>query len=114
MSAQRTVESKWRGGLCCEVAAGDFVITVDEPHHVGGTNFGPEPTALLLASVASCFTLAIAYSAKKKSIELDDLLVNVTGTYDGPRFRTISITSHLGCYAGDVDSLIRADRKSVV
>ncbi|MEX3010618.1 OsmC family protein [Hoeflea sp. TYP-13] len=108
MTGQRMVESTWRGGLCCDVSAGEFVVTVDEPEHVGGSNLGPEPTALLLASVASCFTLAIAYSARKRSIALDDLTVSATGIYDGPRFRSISIESRLGCDPDRVDTLVQA------
>ena len=90
------------------MAAGDFNVAVDEPESVGGTNSGPEPTLLLLASIASCFTLAIAYSAQKQSIALEDIRVTVTGTYDGPRFRAIKIDSRVGCESADVEPLVRA------
>lgn len=94
--------------MCCEVEAGDFVVTVDEPEHVGGTNRGPEPTALLLASVASCFTLAIAYSAQKQSVALDGLSVQVTGFYDGPKFRSIRIDSELNCCPTKLAPIVQA------
>lgn len=108
MAAQRSVQSQWRGGLRCDVTAGDFVITVDEPKAVGGTDGGPQPTELLLVSVASCFTIAMAHLARKRSIELRDLTVTVTGTYDGPRFRAISIVSRVGCEPSELESLVRA------
>ena len=108
MTGQRSVESTWRGGLRCDVKAGDFVIAVDEPESVGGTNCGPQPTELFLASIASCFTLAIAYSARKRAIAIHDLSVMVTGTYDGPRFRSIRIDSRLGCDPADIAPLVRA------
>jgi organic hydroperoxide reductase OsmC/OhrA len=63
---------------------------------------------LFLASIASCFTLAVAYSARKQAIVLDSLSVTVTGTYDGPRFRAINIVSRLGCDPADVEILVRA------
>ena len=78
--------SRWDGGLRAVVDAGGFELIVDEPESVGGTGRGPQPTELLLASVASCFTLAVAHSARKRDIELAGLHVDVTGTYDGPRF----------------------------
>lgn len=108
MSGQKTVESVWRGGLCCDVDMGGFSVTVDEPPSVGGTDLGPEPTSLLLASVASCFTVAIAYCARKRSVELTDLRVAVTGTYDGPKYSAITISSQLGCDPSEVDGIIRA------
>jgi uncharacterized OsmC-like protein len=108
MTSQRSVEGVWRGGLRCDVAAQSFVIVVDEPKSVGGTDSGPQPTDLFLASVASCFSLAVAYSARKQSVELNSISVTVTGTYDGPRFRAINIVSRLGCNPAELDKLVRA------
>jgi putative redox protein len=108
MTSQRSVEGIWRGGLRCDVAAQTFVIVVDEPKSVGGTDSGPQPTDFFLASIASCFALAVAYSARKQSIELDSLSVTVTGAYDGPRFRAINIVSRLGCNPAEVEKLVRA------
>lgn len=111
MVAKRSVESTWRGGWRCDVKAGDFVLTSDEPESVGGTNSGPQPTEIFLASIASCFTLAIAYCARKQSIVLHELTVTVTGIYDGPRFRAITISSRLGCDPADVGPLVNAAEK---
>lgn len=110
-----SVESIWRGGFRCEVTAGDFVFSVDEPVAVGGTETGPMPTELMLASVASCFTLAVAYNAKKLSIDLNDLAVEVTGVYEGPRFSEIQIAAKLGCDPSHVEALVeRAERTCYV
>ena len=87
----RTVVSRWDGGLRAVVDAGGFELVVDEPESVGGTGRGPQPTELLLASVASCMTLAMAYSARKRDVELTGLHVAVTGTYDGPQFSDLRI-----------------------
>lgn len=88
---ERTVSSRWDGGLRAVVDAGGFELVVDEPESVGGTGKGPQPTELLLASVASCMTLAMAYSARKRDVELAGLHVAVTGTYDGPQFSDLRI-----------------------
>ena len=50
------------------------------------------PTELLLASVSSCFALALAWAARKNDVELPDLEVSATGTYQGPKFAGIAIT----------------------
>jgi uncharacterized OsmC-like protein len=59
---------------------------------VGGTGTGPMPTDLLLASVSSCFALALAWAARQQGIQLPDLEVSATGTYQGPKFAAIEIT----------------------
>lgn len=75
---------------------GGYRILVDEPVDAGGTGMGPGPTDLLLSSVASCFTLALVYSARKHQIALESVQVEVVGTYDGPRYRAIDIVARLG------------------
>lgn len=90
--SERTVTSTWDGGMRALVQAGEFDLVVDEPESVpGGRNTGPQPTELLLASVASCFTLAMAHSAAKRGVELVGLEVDVTGHYAGPSFDRMTI-----------------------
>jgi putative redox protein len=92
MTAQRRVSARWDGGLRAVVDAGRFQLIIDEPESSGGTDRGPQPTDLLLASVASCFALAMAHVARKSGTELADLQVVATGTYDGPRFSAVAVS----------------------
>ena len=87
----RSVNAEWLGGYQVDVAAGGFDLRVDEPASKGGGDTGPQPTDYLLAAVASCFVLALVYSARKRDVELPSVSVNVTGTYDGPRFADVAI-----------------------
>lgn len=105
----RTVTSVWEAGMRCRVQAGAFPLVVDEPESAGGTDRGPQPTELLLASVASCFTLALAYSAAKRGVAPDALEVDATGEYDGPRFSSIRISVRArGVDGGELDRLVAA------
>jgi putative redox protein len=88
----RTIHARWAGGLRSQVQAGRFPLVVDEPETAGGSDLGPAPTDLLLASVGSCFTLALAYTAAKRGIEVRDIRVTVTGIYAGMRFGAMDIT----------------------
>ncbi len=106
----RSVSSSWTPGpLRCEVTAGAFTIAVDEPEPVGGTGAAPQPTDLFLASLASCFTLALVYSAEKKSIPLSDVKVDVVGDYAGPRFAALRVIVDVaGPGAEELATLIEA------
>ena len=86
-----SVVARWDGGWRCRVAAGDFDLVVDERETSGGTNTGPMPTEYLLAAMASCYTLALAWAAGKRGLELPGLTVTATGTYDGPRFSRLQL-----------------------
>jgi len=68
------------------------VLVVDEPASAGGTDTGPMPTELLLASLSSCYALALAWAARKRGFELPDLEVTATGSYQGPKFAAIELT----------------------
>lgn len=107
---ERTVQASWAGGLRAVVRTGDFEVVADEPASAGGTGTGPQPTDLLLASVASCFTLALAFSARKLGMDLDpDTQVEVTGRYEGPQFSSIRIAVHTSAPAGeDLGTLIKS------
>ena len=82
----------WTGGWRCEVEAGGFSLVVDEPADVGGTGTGPMPTDLLLASLSSCYALALAWAARKQGFELPDLEVTATGTYQGTKFSELHLS----------------------
>ncbi|MGH3478938.1 MAG: OsmC family protein, partial [Nocardioidaceae bacterium] len=62
------------------------------PEKAGGTDTGPQPTDLLLASISSCMALAIAFVARKRGIELDGLEVTGVGVYKGLRFDRVSLS----------------------
>jgi uncharacterized OsmC-like protein len=87
----REVTASWRGGFRVDVDAGRFVLRVDEPEEVGGSDTGPQPTDLLLSSIASCFALAVVWSARKHEVPLGEVSVAVTGTYDGLRFGDVHL-----------------------
>jgi len=89
--SERAVQARLTGGLRAVIQAGDFELVADEPESIGGTNTGPRPTELLLASIASCFTISLAYSARKRHLELADVEVDVTGRLDGPQFVSFRI-----------------------
>ena len=90
-AVERIVDARWEGGMRSSVKAGDFEIIVDEPESAGGTDSGPQPTDLFLASIASCFTLSMAHTARKRGIELPGLRVRVVGTYDGLKFTRVDL-----------------------
>lgn len=69
----------------------DFDIRTDEPPSAGGTDEGPTPTELFLASLATCFTLAVAHVARKRDVALDELSVRVEADYEGLRFARLRL-----------------------
>lgn len=86
-----SVESTWEGGYRCTVSTRQFRIRIDEPESAGGGDTGPQPSEVFLASLAGCFTLALYHVAKKRDLELPDITVTATGTYQGPGFARLAV-----------------------
>lgn len=80
--ARDTATAVRAGGLRSRVtagaASGSVTFEVDSA--------GPSPTDHLLVALALCYAAALAWVAGKRRIELPDLMVTATGSYQGQRF----------------------------
>jgi putative redox protein len=103
---ERTVRTRWTGGMRAVTDVDGFEIVVDEPETHGGTGTGPQPTDLLLASVATCIALSIAFVARKRRVELLGLDVRVVGTYKGLEFERIAASISSGTPAEVLEELV--------
>jgi putative redox protein len=106
-----TVESTWEGGYRCTVATRQFRIKIDEPESAGGGDTGPQPSEVFLASLAGCFTLALYHAAKKRDIDLPDITVRATGTYEGPGFVHLAVEVESGADREVMESLIEPAKR---
>jgi putative redox protein len=79
-------------GYEARIAVRGHQITVDEPEGDGGRDNGPTPTELLLAALASCYTLALRWSAGRHNVPLGDIRIAAAGTYEQLRFSSIRLT----------------------
>ena len=85
------VVSASAGGYVARVAVRGHEFIVDEPVADGGTDRGPSPTELLLAALASCYTLSLRWAAGRRGTRLGDIEVIATGTYDHLRLSRIRL-----------------------
>jgi putative redox protein len=85
------VTAAWRGGYRSQVSARGHEIAVDEPESAGGANAGMMPTEVFCAALASCYCLALAHVAAKRSLELPGLCVTVRAERAGRELRYGSV-----------------------
>ncbi len=87
----RHVTARWTGAQSAVTDLGGVHLAIgDDAPPLDGAP-APLPTEVLLASVASCFAIAMAFVAAKRDEELPGLEVEVIGDYSGPRVSTIEI-----------------------
>jgi len=64
-------------GFAQEIFAGPHRLTADEPAAVGGTDTGPGPYDLLLASLGVCTSMTVAMYARRKGWPLESVTVRL-------------------------------------
>jgi putative redox protein len=104
--ADKNLLARWEGGYRARVSVRDFEILADEPASAGGGDEGPTPTELFLASLATCFTLAVAHAARKRSITIRQLEVRVRADYEGLRFAWMRLEVKTDLARGDAEQLV--------
>jgi putative redox protein len=102
----------WRGGYRADCEARQYTISADETSDYGGSDEGPMPTEILVVALASCFALAIAHAARKRSLTLPDLVVRAEsfrapGEVRYERF-VVDIESS---YGGGLEDLVEAAKR---
>jgi uncharacterized OsmC-like protein len=95
-------------GYETRVTARGHEITADEPAADGGTDRGPTPTELLLAALASCYTLALRWAAARRGVDLGRVQVTAVGGYEQLRFSEIRLAIAADFPPGEEPGLLAA------
>jgi len=64
-------------GFAQEIVVGPHRLPADEPASVGGTDTGPNPYDLLLASLGACTSMTVALYARRKGWPLEGVTVRL-------------------------------------
>ena len=67
-----------------------FTLVSDEPRVLLGTNAGPNAVELVLAALASCLSVGIAYNAAARGIQIRHLTLAIKGPIDVQAFLGLS------------------------
>jgi uncharacterized OsmC-like protein len=63
----------------CTMGAKPFKLLIDAPPGLDGTNEGPSPLLVILASIGACIVAVTRFWAKIMNIEIESLTVNSRG-----------------------------------
>ena len=103
----------FHGGYAATVRARGHELAVDEPAEVGGADGGMMPTELLIASLASCFALALGHVARKRERELPGLRVCVAAHRAAGelRYEKLTVTAFADVPGDELAALVDRARR---
>jgi len=73
----KAIARRENGTLKHEIDMGTHSVTADEPEKSGGSDAGPNPQALLAASLAACSAITMEMYANRKGWDIGDVEVEV-------------------------------------
>jgi uncharacterized OsmC-like protein len=95
-SSRTTIQGFYGAGAEDTSRAGPFVIDGDEPPVLLGSNRAPNAVELVLAGLASCLAVGVAYNAAAQGITIDALSFDLEGDLDLHGFLGLSDTTRPG------------------
>lgn len=94
--SRTTIQSFYGAGQEDTSRSEPFVLEGDEPPVLLGVNKGPNAVEMVLAALASCLTVGMAYNAAARGLKIERLEFELDGDVDLHRFLGLSDTVRAG------------------
>lgn len=72
------ITTHYKGEMLFESKMGNHTLTIDVPASMGGTDRGPTPPELFIASLGSCIAAFVADYAKRANLDATDMSVDLS------------------------------------
>jgi uncharacterized OsmC-like protein len=72
------ITTEYKGDMLFETKMGNHTLTIDVPESMGGSDRGPMPPQLFIASLGACVAAFVADYCERAGIDDSDMSVDVT------------------------------------
>lgn len=83
-------KTRWQGGFRSQAEIRDNIVPMDEPSELGGSSSAPNMVEMVLGAYGCCLTTGYVAQAAFRSIELEDVQIELEGDLDLRSFLGIS------------------------
>lgn len=95
------ITTDYKGDMLFESKIGNHSVIIDVPPDMGGTDRGPTPPQLFVASLGSCIAAFVANYCNNTGIDATDMTVDVTFDKVEDPTRLVNIKVHVNLPHGD-------------
>jgi len=102
------ITTYYKGDMLFESKIGNHSVTVDVPESMGGSDRGPMPPQLFVASLGSCIGAFVAQYCEKNGIDDEGMTVDVTFDKADDPTRLINLKATVNLPKGDCTKRVKA------
>jgi uncharacterized OsmC-like protein len=73
-----TITTHYKGNMLFDTVIGKHTLTIDVPADMGGTDRGPQPPQLFIASLGSCIGAFVAQYAERVGMDASGMTVDLS------------------------------------
>ncbi len=73
-----TITTHYKGNMLFETAIGKHTLTIDVPADMGGTDRGPQPPQIFIASLGSCIGAFVAQYSERAGMDTSGMTVDLS------------------------------------
>jgi len=103
-----TITTYYKGDMLFESEIGNHKLTIDVPASMGGSDRGPTPPQLFVASLGSCIGAFVAQYCEKNGIDASDMTVDIHFEKAADPTRLINLKAVVTLPHGDCGKRIKA------
>ncbi len=90
-----------KGNMLFESKMGNHAVLIDVPPAMGGSDRGPTPPQLFIASLGSCIGAFVANYCQQVGVDAEDLSVDITFDKVGPPTRLVNLQVQINLPHGE-------------
>lgn len=105
------ITTRYKGNMLFESQLGKHKLTIDVPPVMGGTDRGPIPPDLFVASLGSCIGAFVAQYCENHGIDTDGMTIDMTFEKVENPTRLVDLKATVNLPKGDCKQRIEAIRR---
>ena len=105
------ITTLYKGGMLFESKIGNHSVTIDVPDVMGGSDRGPQPPQLFVASLGSCIGAFVAQYCEKNGINAEGMTVEMLFEKAPDPTRLVNLKAQVLLPKADCSKRIRAIKR---
>lgn len=106
-----TITTHYKGNMLFETRIGNHRLTIDVPASMGGSDRGPTPPQVFVASLGSCIGAFVAQYCERNGIDTEGMTVDVSFETGQNPTRLVDLQATVNLPKGDCSKRVEAIKR---